>query len=128
MPRHAFRDLPADQWGYLAYLKVAREYSAVTGACLLTSRRLFLEMGGFDETAFALAFNDIDYCYRLNDRGYRCIFCPDATLIHHQGQTRPPTDLPAELAEFQRRYRGRRDPYYNPNLSLENERFEIRVY
>ena len=96
LPRHAFRDLPADQWGYLAYLKVAREYSAVTGACLLTSRRLFLEMGGFDETAFALAFNDIDYCFRLNDRGYRCIFCPDATLIHHQGQSRPPTDLPAE--------------------------------
>ena len=126
LPRHAFRDLPADQLGYLAYLKVAREYSAVTGACLLTPRRLFLEMGGFDEV-FALAYNDADYCYRLNERGYRCIFCPDATLIHHQGQTRPPADLPSETAEFQRRYRGRADPYYNPNLSLENERFEIQV-
>jgi GT2 family glycosyltransferase/glycosyltransferase involved in cell wall biosynthesis len=125
---HAFKNMPADSEGYLWYLKVARECAGVTAACLLTPRALFLEQGGLNEKAFSVAYNDVDYCYRLANCGYRCVMCPDATLYHDEGKSRGFGDNPAELAELRRRYRGRTDPYYNPNLSLDNEHFEIRPY
>jgi GT2 family glycosyltransferase/glycosyltransferase involved in cell wall biosynthesis len=125
---HAFKNMVADDWGYLYYLKVTREYSGATAACLLTPRALFREQGGFDEAMFATAYNDVDYCYRLIDREFRCLVCPDATLIHHEGKSRGFVDDPDEIAAFRRRYRGRKDPYYNPNLSLDNEHFKIRPY
>ncbi|MBA2487077.1 MAG: glycosyltransferase family 2 protein, partial [Nitrospira sp.] len=69
----AFRLTPAWEHGYLAYASVVRNYSAVTAACLLTPRRLFLSAGGFNEADFGVAYNDVDYCYRLVDQGYRCV-------------------------------------------------------
>jgi O-antigen biosynthesis protein len=125
---HAFKNMPADDWGYLGYMRVAREYSAVTAACMLTPRALFLEFGGLDETEFAVAYNDVDYCYRLGDRGYRSIVCPDAELIHDEGKSRGFDDNPDEVAAFRRRYGRRPEPYYNPNLSLDDEHFEVRPY
>jgi O-antigen biosynthesis protein len=126
MAGHAFKNMNSDEWGYLAHLRTARECSGVTAACLLTPRALFLEHGGFDEGGLAVAYGDVDYCYRLADRGYRCVVCADATLIHEEGKSRGFLDNPTEIATFRRRYRGRHDPYYNPNLSLDNEHFEIR--
>jgi GT2 family glycosyltransferase len=125
---HAFKNMSDDDHGYHLYLKVPRECSGVTGACLLTLRDLFLEVGGLDEAAFAVAYNDVDYCYRLIDRGYRCVICPDATLYHDEGKSRGFEDNPAELAILRQRYSRRVDPYYNPNLSLDNEHFQIRPY
>jgi GT2 family glycosyltransferase len=125
---HAFKNMPADSEGYLWYLKVPRECVGVTAACLLTPRVLFLRNGGLDEEMFPVAYNDVDYCYRLADHGYRCVICPDATLYHNEGSSRGFGDNPAELAALRRRYRTRADPYYNPNLSLDNEKFEIRPY
>jgi GT2 family glycosyltransferase len=125
---HAFKNMSADDHGYLLYLKVPRECSGVTAACLLTPRDLFLEVEGLDEAAFAVAYNDVDYCYRLIDKGYRCVICPDATLYHDEGKSRGLEDNPAELAILRQRYSRRVDPYYNPNLSLDNEHFQIRPY
>jgi GT2 family glycosyltransferase len=122
---HAFKGLPARDHGYLSYAKVARNYSAVTAACMLVRRDLFLELGGFDAETFAVAYNDADFCYRLLDAGYRIVYCPEAELLHREGASRARTDDPAEPAAFRARYRDRRDRYYNPNLSLDNERFEI---
>ena len=102
---HAFKNMPADDWGYLGYMRVARECSGVTAACMLTPRALFLELGGLDETEFAVAYGDADYCYRLSDRGYRSIVCPDAELIHDEGKSRGFDDNPDEVAVFRRRYR-----------------------
>jgi GT2 family glycosyltransferase/glycosyltransferase involved in cell wall biosynthesis len=121
----AFKLLPAWDHGYLSYTMVARNYSAVTAACLLTPRELFLSAGGFDERNFAVAYNDVDYCYRLADSGHRLVYCPTAELIHHEGYSRGFTDNPAEPAEFRRKYAGRSEPFYNPNLSLLDERFAI---
>src|SRR5262249_32363937 len=102
---HAFKHVPSNNWGYLAYLNVAREYSGVTAACLLTSRALFLRTGGFDEADFAVAFNDVDYCLRAQDHNLHCIFCPDAVLIHDEGRTRGFHVNPAEVAALRRKYR-----------------------
>jgi hypothetical protein len=95
---------------------------------MLTPRVLFLEFGGFDEANFNVAYNDVDYCYRLGERGYRSIVCPDAVLIHEEGKSRGFDDNPDEIATFRQRYGQRAEPYYNPNLSLDDECFEIRPY
>lgn len=121
----AFKLQPTWSHGYLSYAMVTRNYSAVTAACLLTPRTLFLELEGFDEKRFAVAYNDVDYCYRLVDKGYRCVYAPGAELIHYEGLSRGFRDNPAEILAFRQAYAGRKEPYYNPNLSLENESFEI---
>ena len=122
----AFKTSPEWNFGYLAYAKVNRNYSAVTAACLLTPRKLFLELGGFDEQEFAVAYNDVDYCYRLVEDGYRCVYCPTAELIHYEGVSRGFVDNPREPATFKRKYADKVDPWYSPHLSLNNEQFEIQ--
>ena len=121
----AYRNMPEYEWGLGASARVAREFSAVTAACLLMSRNLFLDLGGFDETRFNVAYNDVDLCYRIVDAGLRCVCVPDALLFHYEGKTRGSNDNPKEIAAFRELYRTRRDPYYSPNLSLDSERFEI---
>lgn len=122
----AFKLLPAWDNGYLSYARVARNFSAVTAACLLTPRKIFLDLGGFDEINFEVAYNDVDYCYRLGARGLRCVYCADAELLHHEGHSRGFFDRPQEVAAFRHRYSGMRDPFYSPHLSLDDERFAIK--
>lgn len=121
----AHKLLPNWNNGYLSYAAVSRNYSAVTAACLLMSRQLFIEIGGFDEAKFGVAYNDVDLCYRLVDKGYRCVYSAGSILKHYEGHTRGFCDKPDEEAAFKNKYRYRVDKYYNPNLSLENERFDI---
>jgi glycosyltransferase involved in cell wall biosynthesis len=121
----AFKLTPAWEHGYLAYASVVRNYSAVTAACLLTSRKRFLELGGFNEAEFGVAYNDVDYCYRLVDQGYRCVYCPDAQLTHYEGFSRGFRDDPAEVAAFKHKYKRRSDPWYSPSLSLVDESFQL---
>ena len=115
---HAFKFFPPWDRGYLSHAALTRNYSAVTGACLLTPRRLFLELGGFNEKEFPVGFNDIDYGYRLVDRGYRCVYCA-AELIHFEGYSRfegcsRPEDNPDEVAAFRRKYAGALIPGITP--------------
>ncbi|MGB3533044.1 MAG: glycosyltransferase [Microcoleaceae cyanobacterium] len=123
---HAFKLTHKNDFGYLAYSKVLRNYSAVTAACLLTPRQLFLERGGFDQNQFAVAYNDADYGYRLTEQGYHCVYCPDAQLYHKEGTSRGFKDNPQEVANFRRKYADKIDAFYNPNLSLRNEWFQIQ--
>ena len=101
---HAFHQHPGVSAGYAGSAIIARNYSAVTGACLMTRRRVFDEVGGFDER-FPIDFNDVDYCLRLRRAGYRVVFTPWAQLYHHEsasfGVRRQ--DL-AGLAEMRRRW------------------------
>jgi len=122
----AFRRLPKHDPGYLAGARVCRNYGAVTAACMLTPRELFQRVGGFDEAAFPVSFNDIDYCYRIADRGYRSVYAAEAELIHHEGFSRGAGNQPAEIAEFRKRYRRRVDPFCNASLSIASERFEVQ--
>ncbi|MEG5057428.1 glycosyltransferase [Microcoleus sp. A2-C5] len=123
---HAFKLMDKDNRGYLSQAMVTRNYSAVTAACTITPRQLFLELGGFDEENFAVAYNDVDYGYRLLERGYRCVYCPDAELLHKEGTSRGFTDNPQEVAAFRRKYAGKNDGFYSPHLSLEDEYFHIQ--
>ena len=124
----AFRGFPNYHHGYLEYLKVPREYAAVTAACLLTKKDIFNSLGGLNEENFAVAYNDVDFCYRLVNSGLSCIYCPDAELYHFEGKSRGYNDNLLELAAFRSRYKDFVDKWYNPNLTLENESFEIRPW
>ncbi|HSD10670.1 MAG TPA: glycosyltransferase [Candidatus Binatia bacterium] len=115
---HAFRFSPAGDPGYLALAKSIRNCSAVTGACMMVRRRVFEEMGRFDER-FGLAFNDVDFCLRLRERGYLIVYTPFAELIHFESITRGSADEIDEAGKLAKRWfaSGRTDPYFNPNLS-----------
>ena len=85
---HAFRGLPAESPGVCRQLQMTRNYSAVTGACLLTRRDVFEEIGGFDEERLPVAFNDVDLCLKMRRAGYLIVYTPFAKLYHHESASR----------------------------------------
>ncbi len=125
LPGPAFKLAPATDHGYLSYTVVSRNYGAVTAACMLTPRDLFLEHGGFDSERYAVAYNDVDYGFRLEAAGYRCVYAAGAELLHHEGHSRGFSDDPRETAAYRSQYGDRYERYFNPNLSLADERFAI---
>ena len=123
--RHAFCDHVLGDPGYGGLLTVAHQTSAVTAACLMMRRRDFLSAGGFDETAFPVAFNDVDLCLKLAATGKRIVFTPHVALKHHESLSRG-SDMAAdrrprfhrELEVLRKRWHRllRDDPFYNPYL------------
>ncbi len=94
----------------------------------MTRREIFEALRGFDET-FGVNFNDVDYCLRVRERGYRVVFTPFARLLHHEFATRDRDERPPEADPFRRRWleSAWRDPYYNPNLSLRHTDCSVRL-
>lgn len=122
----AFRGLGVEEPGYLGYAKITRNCSAVTAAAMLTSRDLFLKLGGFDEEAFAISYNDVDYCLRLQDAGWRSVYCAEAELYHRGSYTRERTLALHEVVALRKRYELRGDPYYSLHLSQDTNRYDIK--
>jgi O-antigen biosynthesis protein len=124
---HAFHQHPGVSPGYGGSALMARNYSAVTGACLMTRRAVFDEVGRFDEL-LPTDFNDVDYCLRLQRAGYRVVFTPWAQLYHHESASfgARQHDM-GELNEMRRRWTPaiERDPYYNPNLTRDFPDYRI---
>jgi GT2 family glycosyltransferase len=111
----------ADACGHGGEVMTVRNVSAVTAACAMIRRPLYLEVGGMDEHAFPVAYNDVDLCLRLRDRGLQIVYTPLCTLIHHTSATRDAARHHVHEDESLRARWGellKRDPYYNPNLSL----------
>src|SRR6266404_1475747 len=124
---HAFRGFPAEDPRVFKQLHVTRNYSCVTGACLLTRRDVFIEVGGFDEERLPIAFNDVDLCLKMRRAGYLIVYTPFAKLYRHESASRPqPVELP-EADVMRERWPGllQRDPYYNPNLSRDRADFSL---
>ncbi len=120
--------------GYMGRLSCVQTFSAVTGACLVVERSKYQTVCGLDESNLKVAFNDVDFCLKLDARGYRNVFTPYARLLHLEGVSRGFDTSPekaaryAQEAEFMRRKWADRmtcDPYYNPNLTHEREDFSI---
>jgi len=103
-----------------------RNVSAVTGACLATRKELFLELGGFDETALKVAFNDVDYCLKVRAAGLSVIYTPFATLYHFESKSRGLDDdfakrlrSQSEITVMRTRWKDAldSDPFYNPRFN-----------
>ncbi len=97
---HAHRLLHPDDAGYFHRHALPQYVSAVTAACLVVKRDKFLEVGGFDAENFAVAFNDVDLCLKLNARGWKSYYDPRATLIHHESLSRGLDRDPVGAARF----------------------------
>lgn len=113
---------------------LTQNLSAVTAACLVIRRSVYFEAGGFDEYELPVAFNDVDFCLKVEKLGYRNLYVPAAELIHHESASRGAEDTPEKVRRFQaeieaiKRRWGQRllnDPAYNPNLSLDSEDFAL---
>lgn len=133
---HAHRHLAPDDPGYFAQAHVQRDVSAVTAACLLVRKERFLAVGGFDETAFAVAYNDVDLCLRLQAAGWRNVYVPQARLLHHESKSRGNDLAPAqrdryfaELAALQARWgtRGYLDPQHHADLDWRDETYAFTL-
>jgi glycosyltransferase involved in cell wall biosynthesis len=127
LPVPAFKLLPDHDAGHMGFAKVTRNCAAVTAACMLTSRKVFSEVGGFDNSNFRDAYQDVDFCLKTRDKGYRIVYCADAELYHRESASvdRTTGNDPAEEAEFIKKYRNQIDPYYNPNFERISETFKI---
>jgi GT2 family glycosyltransferase len=108
-----------------------RIVSAVTAACLLVDRAKFVDVGGMDDVNFTIDFNDVDLCLRLAARGWRTVYCAQATLIHHESRSRGKTHHGADLARFERELAMLRtrwgteaaiDPHHSPLFRRQSER------
>ena len=119
--------------GYMFRLATVQDFSAVTAACLLVRAEVYDAVGGLDES-FTVAFNDVDFCLRIRDAGWRIVYTPYAELYHHESKSRgTDEDDPAKKARFDAEHarlyevHGRdkilHDPYYSPSLSLDYEDF-----
>lgn len=125
-PAEHYAGIHGDDLGYYDLAGVVRNCSAVTAACMMVKRQLFMDEGMFDE-ALGRSWQDVDFCLRLMGAGYRIVYTPFASLIHRHGATRgvvadtsPDEDAAREL--FHSRWHSLielGDKYYNPNLSKE---------
>ena len=86
--------------GPMGRLRVRLSLSVVTGACMLISRRCIEKTGTFDEKVFAIAYNDVDYCLRAAAHGFRVVWTPFATLIHHESASRGSDEVAKNIARF----------------------------
>ena len=127
---HSYKNDP----GYFNYLQSVTNYSAVTAACLLIRRNVYDEVNGMDEK-LEVEFNDVDFCLKILDAGYYNVYVPDVVLYHYESATRghPHQNKISyerhlrEVKYFKDKWTKylKKDPFYNPNLTMEKQHFEI---
>jgi len=130
---HAHKGLLRYKNGYFCRAVIIQSVSAVTAACLVIRKELYEKVGGFNED-LSVAFNDIDFCLKIREAGYRNLYTPYAELYHHESATRGYENTPEKQLRFEAeaRYMKQRwgklllnDPAYSPNLTLEREDFSL---
>jgi glycosyltransferase involved in cell wall biosynthesis/LmbE family N-acetylglucosaminyl deacetylase len=131
---HSHKNLARYQYGYFSRAVLIQSFSVVTAACLVIRKAIYEEVGGLNETNLQIAFNDVDFCLRVREAGYRNVWTPYAELYHHESATRGYEDTPEKQARFAKevQYMMQRwgklllsDPAYSPNLTLDHQDFSL---
>jgi O-antigen biosynthesis protein len=132
---HAHRNYDRLSAGYFGHLQLAHRMSAVTAACAVVRREAWEEVHGFDEASLPNVLNDVDLCLRLREAGWDIVWTPYAELFHHESTSRgldnegPQGEAYAQAVDWVKTRWGvaglRNDPYYSPNLSLDDEDFSL---
>ena len=133
---HAFKDAPKSDGGYFFRSICVQDYSAVTAACMMMSKPLFGEIGGFDE-GLKVAFNDIDLCMQIRSKNRLIVYTPYAELYHYESKSRGLENTKEKVKRFngEVNYFAKKwkkeldagDPYYNKNLTLEKHDFSLKI-
>lgn len=131
---HAHKYFGRNQHGYFSRLKLVQNFSAVTAACLLVRRDVYEAAGGLDEDNLHVAFNDVDFCLKVRQAGYRNLWTPYAELYHHESISRGHEDTPEKQTRFNKEVAFMKnkwadqllvDPFYNPHLTKDREDFSM---
>jgi GT2 family glycosyltransferase len=132
---HSHKHYVSDSPGYFGQILTVNNYSAVTAACLMCRREVFEIVNGFEED-LAVAFNDVDLCLKIVEKGYTNIYLPHVKLYHYESKSRGHEDTPAKLARFikETEYMQNKwkkfieyDPCYSINLTSKYEDYRIRI-
>ena len=129
-------NLPYGKHAYFGREAATRNVAAVTGACMLCRRELYEEVGFMDEENFKVAFNDVDFCLKLLEKGYRNIYNPYVELIHYESKSRGYEYTKEQEDRFNKESENFRlkwkkyidyDPYYNINFTRSTCNYDIDI-
>lgn len=132
---HSHKHFSRNAHGYFSRLKLIQSISAVTAACLVVRKSVYEEVGGLDEDNLKVAFNDVDFCLKVRQAGYRNLWTPYAEMYHHESVSRGAEDTPEKVDRFSKEVAFMKakwgntleyDPYYSPHLSSDHEDFRIK--
>lgn len=131
---HSHKCFSNESAGSIGRLALISNFSAVTGACLIVEKYIFELVGGLDQENLAIAFNDVDFCLKVREAGFRNIWTPYAELYHHESISRGHEDTYEKIERFEKESKFMKskwgeclytDPYYSPNLTLNFEDFSL---
>lgn len=131
-------NLEYEKHGYYSFESLTRNVSAVTGACLFARREIYEEVGFMEEKLFKIAFNDVDFCLKILEKGYRILYNPFVELYHYESKTRGIDELDInkkvrfdkEAESFKSKWKKvltKPDKYYNKNFSRHRVDFYIET-
>ncbi len=133
---HCFGGFNRNDNGYLCHLVCAQELSAVTAACLMIKASVFEEVNGLDEDNFKVAYNDVDLCLKVREKGHLVVWTPYAEAYHYESKSRGYEDtlekqkrFIAEQNYFKTKWADflkKGDPYYNPNLTVDRGDYTVK--
>lgn len=128
----AHYSFPGDYGGIMGRNIFTGNFSAVSAACMAVRRKIFEELGGFDDNNWPNHLFDVDLCLRMRQRKLRIIYAPFAELIKiDENRLACLQEPPAseEKTRFHKKWQKYidRDPFYNPNLSKKDASFSIDV-
>lgn len=127
---------PEASAGHFGHSILTRTVSGSTAACLAVRRSLYLEVGGLDEIHLPVAFNDVDFCLRVQEHGLRNVWTPFAELLHLESASRGSDLTEEQWPRFDRECRYMRDrwgrtldqdPYYNENISRIDHMYRLPI-
>ena len=131
---HAFKNIEQGQSGYYHRACLQQEFSAVTAACMLVHKHHYINVGGLDEINLTIAFNDVDFCLKLREKGLRNLWTPYAEMYHHESASRGSENTKEKKSRIKKEIMFMKqkwakelqlDPAYNPNLTFESEDFSL---
>lgn len=133
---HSHKHFPMNHPGYKHRLQLVQNFLAVTAACLAVRKKIFDKVGGFNEKDLKVAFNDVDLCLKIAEKGYRNLWTPHAVLIHHESASRGKDTVPDKIERFKKeisymkkrwKQRLKHDPSFNKNFNKDREDFSLVV-
>ena len=132
---HAFMGDYVDEPGYFHYKKLLNNYCALTAACIIMRKNVYDEVNGFNED-FVVEYNDVDFCLKVIEKGYRNLYVPHVSLYHYESISRGHPHATSEgykrhvkeVNLFRKKWMRyvEHDPCYNPNLTRDGVHYTLK--